>query len=55
MAKLKVIFTIVTLLGITGMTVTGATAADIGVYIPIGVGVGTAVSAIIAVFSKKEK
>lgn len=52
MTKIKTVATVVAMIGIVGMSVGGATNPEISALVPIGIGVGTALSAIIAIFKK---
>lgn len=55
MNTLNIVLKIITVLGIAGLTYTGASATDIGVLIPVGAGIGTGVSFILSLVLKKKK
>lgn len=53
MSKVKVGFMIGCLVGITGLSALGASGAEISALVPIGIGLGTAISAVIAAVKRK--
>lgn len=53
MSKLKVLFMVLSLVGISGLSAVGATGAEVGSLVPIGIGLGSAVAAVIAVVKKR--
>ena len=53
MSKLKIVFAILTIFGVGALTVTGSTPADVGILVTVGIGAGTAVSAIIAILKRR--
>lgn len=53
MSKLKVIGSIVCFVGIAILTVGGATGAEIGALVPVGVGIGTVIGGLVAFFKKE--
>lgn len=53
MSKLKVVGTVVCLVGISILAVAGVAISEISSLVPIGVGVGSAVGALVAILKKE--
>lgn len=51
-SKLKVVFGLITIVGVGALTISGSTSGEVGTIVTIGMGAGTAIAAIIAFLKK---